>query len=197
MLKNIAILLNGGNVAANFVCALDILFEERAVARQQGQLLLRALRRRQVPSVDAEGHVGGNQQHQQQDNEALFKFEIVGHQLLAYTTVSWTWRRSKSALPCCGSEYLSLISLKSLKAGEFSSARMNLSFASSLTAPIWSLTSTRPFSWAGSMLTKRTPAGRIFSKTMKICFQFILCSVVNALSKMKPSFSLPSCPSFY
>jgi hypothetical protein len=34
VLKSIAILLNGGNVAADFVRALDVFFQELAIARQ-------------------------------------------------------------------------------------------------------------------------------------------------------------------
>src|SRR5216684_5835687 len=88
MLECIAILLNRRNAATDFLSALDILFQQVAIARHQHQFLLRALRRGQVPTVEAEGHVGGDEERQQEDNGVLFKVEIAAHQLLAYTTVS-------------------------------------------------------------------------------------------------------------
>src|ERR1700674_4415069 len=88
LLEGIAILLNRANVAANFQRALDVFFQEVAIDGHQRQFLFRALHRRLVPTVEAEGHVGGNEHHQQQHNTALFEFEIVTHQLLTYTTVS-------------------------------------------------------------------------------------------------------------
>src|SRR5258707_14347095 len=88
MLECIAILFNRRDAAADFLRALDIFFQQVAVARHQREFLLGALRRRQAPTVEAEGQVGGDEQHHQQHNHALFKFEIAAHQLLAYTTVS-------------------------------------------------------------------------------------------------------------
>jgi len=67
--------------------ALDVFLEQSRCASSTSTRAAR-LCRRQIPRVRAESNIGCDEQREQQDRSRVFDFEILAHQLLAYTTVN-------------------------------------------------------------------------------------------------------------
>src|SRR6266852_2501776 len=143
--------------------------------------------RSQLPAIEGQAEIRRDQQSHSGKDDAAPHCKILSHQVLEYSAFNSTITWSPGA-PCVGR--LSPSNLMPAKLFEPSRAFRNLILASSLDAPTVNLTSARPFSCFGSMLTTRTPGGRIFSRSINICVQSKLRASIRLLRKAARSWSL-------